>query len=637
MPKEFRFSFSLGPVQSAIQQARSVRDLWTGSYLIAWLTARAAAMALDKGAEFDDPQWADSVLVKFHRTGKAIGLDADRLRRSSLPNTFQFTASGDEESAAKLAAAVEYAVHAEWRGIVQAVHDELAKAGLPGSWDAGWREQTDHVWTVRVDRLEVGPHLRDAARALGCGDEALLANEARLAGELLGRAGAAAKLLRPLRPHGGKDDTRPKCSITGEDAQMGPVGLSLGEFAAFWSGPMAKAVTDAGERLREGEHLGAPALVKRLAWACSLSRRLRQDPGGLRTTDTATIAAGPWLAKLRLADPPIPDEHEYLHEWARVNHKAWSGQWLHRDKDEERAPDAVDAVIKDARNRHGAPPAYYAAMMMDGDRMGERLRHCSPEQYRDFTTLLSRFSLDNVPDLIQDYLQGPDGLGFNQPVYAGGDDVLALLPMWMPKQGEQLPHQSAVGLAHAIQQAFGALGLPGSNDPATMSAGIAIVHYKTDLREALDAARSAEKAAKNGGRNRAALTVMRRSGEHVTVPLPWSHVAVFEELVAAFADGASDRWAYRLRQVLDGLTTPLDERHKPAPETFVDLIDAECARILGHAEGAREHRDLFVRAWDTFSHRGNGTPNTERAELQRNALTLIQSASFMARGREEAR
>jgi hypothetical protein len=34
-------AFSIGPVQSFIAAARRVRDLWTGSYLLAWLTHRA--------------------------------------------------------------------------------------------------------------------------------------------------------------------------------------------------------------------------------------------------------------------------------------------------------------------------------------------------------------------------------------------------------------------------------------------------------------------------------------------------------------------------------------------------------------------------------------------------------------------
>jgi CRISPR-associated protein Cmr2 len=41
-------SFSLGPVQTFIGAARSVRDLWTGSYLLSWLTFRALLPVLEQ-------------------------------------------------------------------------------------------------------------------------------------------------------------------------------------------------------------------------------------------------------------------------------------------------------------------------------------------------------------------------------------------------------------------------------------------------------------------------------------------------------------------------------------------------------------------------------------------------------------
>jgi hypothetical protein len=42
-------SFSLGPVQSFIASARTVRDLWTGSYLLSYLTFEAMRPILEKG------------------------------------------------------------------------------------------------------------------------------------------------------------------------------------------------------------------------------------------------------------------------------------------------------------------------------------------------------------------------------------------------------------------------------------------------------------------------------------------------------------------------------------------------------------------------------------------------------------
>mgnify|MGYP005850492659 CR=1 FL=1 len=642
MPHETTAQFTLGPVQSFIVQARSVRDLWTGSYLLSWLAARAAATALDDGAAIDDPQWADSPLVRLHRAGgvKPAREDA-RALSSGLPNTFLFHPKAAEVQATcdKMRKAVED----EWKNLCNDVHRALCGTGKLGAgWDAGWDGQVDAYWTIRVDWLEHSPGLREIAMKLGAKASELPADDALLPGAVILRAAGAAKLLRPLRPHGDPADTRPKCSLSGTEAQMGP--RDFDDATKFWKGaeaPMAAAVQQCGERLRDGERLGAPALVKRLAWTCSIAKRLGRETQELRTTDSATIAAAPWIASLRSAAPALPDEHHYLHEWARETHGAWSGRWIHNvDDQDEPAPRNVAAMIREAKSREGllAPQAYLAVLVMDGDKMGERLGRCSANERRDFTTKLARFAGTQVPALIRDYLGGEDGLDLNQPVYAGGDDVLALLPMWMP--GRERQPRSVLDLARSITAAFGALGLPGGDKPATMSAGIALVHHKADLREVLKAARDAEKAAKGAGRDRLCLAVVRRSGEHASAGLPWKHTKVLDDLVGQFLDGASDRWAYRLRQTLDGLAESIDPK-KPLPnDTFVDLIDREAARLIAHGSGERATKDAFCAAWDTLTGRlddkGATVPGRTHTQ-QREALTLIQSASFMARGREEAR
>lgn len=638
MPLQHHFRFAMGPVQVAIAQARSLRDLWSGSYLLSWLTARAAAEALDHGATFTDPQWADSPLVRFHQRKELTEAERPLALRSALPNTFTFSASPDDP--APLADRVRQAALDEWRLIATSVHDALGRQ-LQGSagWDADWQLQIDHAWTFRVDAVAITEDLRERALALGATADMLSDGSELLAEEFLARVGAAAKLLRDVPPHGDPADSRPKCSLTGDHAQMGPPGLSLADLAAWWEDQMAAAVQACGERLRGGERLGAPALVKRLAWSVSLSRRLGVEARELRTTDTATVAAGPWIARLRAADPPIPpDGDHYLHE-----RESWSGQWLHQSDDpDEPVPQETEQLLREARRRFGSLPSYLAVLVMDGDHMGRRLGRCTAGERQEFTSRLNEFASRQVPTAVQSYLQGEDGLRFNQPVYAGGDDVLALLPLWMPERPDTAVPVSAVGLSAQLAGAFGGLGLPGDDEPATMSAGLAVVHFKTDLREALDAAREAEKAAKNGGRNRLHLAVCRRSGEHAGATLPWNLAPLFDALVRAFMEGASDRWAYRLRGTLDQLAPQADEGTGVPPiDSLPDMIDAEAARLLAHSDQTQDFRNIQRDAWDDFSHRQprqdhQPAPARDPATL-RNAITLIQSASFLARGREQGR
>src|SRR5262249_61707874 len=117
--------------------------------------------------------------------------------------------------------------------------------------------------------------------------------------------------------------------------------------------------------------------------------------------------------------------------------------------------------------------------------------------------------------------------------------------------------------------------LPGSE--ATVSAGVAVVHYKEDLRFALDRARRAEKNAKDGGRDALSITVCRRSGDHSSALCPWEYLPTVTAWVSAFLARASTRWAYRLAADLPTLRG-LD----------VGAMRAEIRRQVGRSEQATQ-------------------------------------------------
>jgi hypothetical protein len=117
---------------------------------------------------------------------------------------------------------------------------------------------------------------------------------------------------------------------------------------------------------------------------------------------------------------------------------------------------------------------------------------------------------------------------------------------------------------------------------ATLSAGIAVVHHKEDLRVALGLARQAESTAKRQGRDRLHLFIARRSGEHAGETLFWPECGVMTEAVMKRQLGRSDN---NTGTALQGL-------------------------VEGRA------------------FRANGRP-------ARNVVGLWQAASFLARGRDE--
>ena len=132
---------------------------------------------------------------------------------------------------------------------------------------------------------------------------------------------------------------------------------------------------------------------------------------------------------------------------------------------------------------------------------------------------------------------------------------------------------------------------------------------------------------------------MRRSGEHSKALIDWNGSEWFDALIRDFAEGASNRWAYRLRAVLPVLS---------ATDMPSELIAAEIRRLgnrsedfeQSHADGGTEGLGARVSGWwQTYinvRHRrvkGNQHPNFE--EWLSDFTALCQGAAFIARGRDD--
>jgi CRISPR-associated protein Cmr2 len=146
--------FQLGPVQDFIAAARSIRDLWSGSYLLSWLMA-AGLKALSaevgpdavifpnlRGQPLFDLHWRDEMWSKVNigtqTVWESLGHERDeenprktnhgRLLTPSLPNVFLAVVPADR--AAALGRKVAEAIAAAWEKIAAAVWTECEKAGL---------------------------------------------------------------------------------------------------------------------------------------------------------------------------------------------------------------------------------------------------------------------------------------------------------------------------------------------------------------------------------------------------------------------------------------------------------------------------------------------------------------------------
>ncbi len=229
---------------------------------------------------------------------------------------------------------------------------------------------------------------------------------------------------------------------------------------------------------------------------------------------------------------------------------------------EETARDLQRTLREIREKARMSPDDYYAVLLMDGDEMGKWLSgtHRSLPMYRDllhprtreriepradegwrsvlnshrlvspslhgaFSHALSNFALHCVPFIVEDRYAG-------RLVYAGGDDVLAFLPMRdaLPAarelrgvfsgEAERLP-DGQVRVEFGNSQWAGWLPWDGRTlltlgNRATASIGIAIAHRLHPLRDVMRQARQAEEDAKElYGRNAICVRWLKRSGEQV--------------------------------------------------------------------------------------------------------------------------
>ncbi|HWS84045.1 MAG TPA: type III-B CRISPR-associated protein Cas10/Cmr2, partial [Ktedonobacteraceae bacterium] len=153
------------------------------------------------------------------------------------------------------------------------------------------------------------------------------------------------------------------------------------------------------------------------------------------------------------------------------------------------------------------PNPYYVLLQADGDSMGKVIdAHAQNgyDKHREFSKALSSFA-EGVDTIIEKH----EGA----LVYAGGDDVLAFLPLHTVLQcASRLAEQFRKELKDFADQ----------EAKPTLSVGIAIVHHLDTLKEARKLAKQAENRAKGvDGKNALAITISKRSGESYNIAGSW--------------------------------------------------------------------------------------------------------------------
>jgi len=271
---------------------------------------------------------------------------------------------------------------------------------------------------------------------------------------------------------------------------------------------------------------------------------------------------------------------------------------------------------------------FYALLLADGDRLGRLVGELGGAAVG---AALSGFT-EEAPVIVDKH----GGV----TIYAGGDDVLAMLPV-------EAASDCAAELAGTYRAAFA------DEDAATLSAAVVIAQARVPLRSVLEESHHLlDDVAKDGnGRDSLAITVLKGSGKHCQWVSSWNRntpdgnpVPALEALGdltrqfrnAAAEPGVSASLVYRLRDTLARLCgwerwQPGDWGDLPPGVDLRPLLQADLGRSLdstgsGTQSDARALADVMSRVLGP-SRSGDEATHGDSAEVGIDALML---ALFLA-------
>lgn len=379
---------------------------------------------------------------------------------------------------------------------------------------------------------------------------------------------------------------------------------------------MALAAGERGERMDVGRFVVS---THTMALAHQLDQWLEKGgltAGGLEAAGADPIALPRRLMRRHRANPKALEDAKRIPGLLETA----------RDSDDEAT---YEQAAKRVRKILGVErlETYYALLMMDGDKMGailsgdeatgcaiayresfhpqvqqgfdqhaakqrlikqygDQKRPVSPNRHLAISGALNDFSQILVRHVVEE-----EHLG--RVIYAGGDDVLAMLPVadllsTMQRlrhaySGHDPEHEGGVWQGLTLHKGFAALQskhglrvMRMMGEHATASTGAVIAHHQAPLSAVMRELRAAEKRAKTeGGRDAFSIIVIKRSGGALRLTERWGKpVALLSDLIAFLRDeGTSRRAVYHSLEWLKDLPDP-----KGKPEMLESLLAYQLAR-----------------------------------------------------------
>ena len=364
------FAVAIGPVGDLIAAARKTRDLSYGSWLLSECSKAAARFLRERGGDLIFPYSNHDLEGKLEESS-----------RFAVVNKILAWADGDEESFRKLAGGCKGAVNEWLAGQLDEVNSRIPQ----------WKDRH-----IAYDQGSAEKQIREvmeyyAAWAYydsGKGDDAYKDCRRNADARLAGR-----KALRNFAKHDGS--SRPKSSLDGNRETVIEHQGDKKEYTKFF--------------IPSGELLDALGILKRVGQTPNHNQRF---------DSTHDVAAAPFVKRLKAQRPDLLDAYDSRIQALKSEGAVTkSYSYIYQPDDlYDRIRDVVDPI----RALHPATP-YYGILVGDGDFMGRTVGEIdSDERHREFSSTLSKFA-ETVKTTL-------DNLGA-EPVFAGGDDVVAFLPL----------------------------------------------------------------------------------------------------------------------------------------------------------------------------------------------------------------
>ncbi len=520
------FLFTIGPVQSFIAQARKTQDLYSGSFILSHLCRTAAQKAKD--------DYKATIIFP-------------NINNISVPNRFIATVeSYDEKYLNDMGNFIEKTVREKFNKIANAglTHFTLEqknqfKNQLKALLDIHWLFYP--IGKNRYIRISFHAALLDIHwlfYPIGGKNykDAYKKTEMLLGG------------IKNARPFSSLPETGRKCTLTGEHNAL---------FFRRQIPPYQKGAIEVPEKvplkiIAKGEALSAVAWAKRCA-EYYFSKNGDGYEGNFPSTARISLMEQIPKEKMDVWEKKLDAQLFYPEN---INEKYLTRNGISKSVSDisEKSKNIIDEL-----NLKSGLSKYYAVMMFDGDNMGQWMSgkflnsSQNPESFQNYlSTILSDFA-----KWCQDYINEEDKIG--RTVYAGGDDFLGFVNLArlfdvLNKIRTEFKKQ----VSDKIKKKY-------KTQEMTISAGIAIAHYKMPLSVVLKWARQMEKEAKMiAGKNALSVAVLRRSGGITRTSYKW------------FENKSKD--AGLIPQYLNDIIEQLNKEY--FSNAFINHINTEFERLM---------------------------------------------------------